>query len=96
MASYRCVSPPAGDAGTFAEPAVPCGHSPDPLAGPEPLQHPQAVRRQRHIRAGLGQLLRLLIDLDVDPARASAGAAAIAPRPPATRPQCQVLPPVRP
>jgi len=46
---------------------VPCGHSPDPLADTEPLQHPQAVRRQRHICAGLGPPLRLLIDLDVDP-----------------------------
>ena len=46
---------------------VPCGHSPDPLADPEPLQHPQAVRRQRHICAGLGPLLRLLTDLGVDP-----------------------------
>ena len=51
---------------------VPCGHSPDPLADPEPLQHPQAVRRQRHIRAGLGPLLRLVMDLDVDPGPAPA------------------------
>jgi hypothetical protein len=46
---------------------VPCAHSPDPVADPEPLQHPQAVRCQRHARADLGQLLRLLIHLDVDP-----------------------------
>ncbi len=46
---------------------IPCAHSPDPLANPEPLQHPQAVRRQRHARADLGQLLRLLINPDVDP-----------------------------
>ena len=46
---------------------VPRAHPPDPLADPEPLQHPQAVRRQRHPRADLGQLLRLLMHLDVDP-----------------------------
>jgi hypothetical protein len=46
---------------------VPRAHPPDPLAHPEPLQHPQAVRRQRHPRADLGQLLRLLMHLDVDP-----------------------------
>ena len=46
---------------------VPGAHPPDPVAYPEPLQHPQAVRRQRHPRADLGQLLRLLIHLYVDP-----------------------------
>jgi hypothetical protein len=46
---------------------VPGAHPPDPLADPEPLQHPQTVRRQRHPRADLGQLLRLLIHPDVDP-----------------------------
>ena len=46
---------------------VPRAHSPDPLANPEPFQHPQAVRRQRHARADLGQLLRLLMHLDLDP-----------------------------
>ena len=46
---------------------VPGAHPPDLLANPEPCQHPQAVRRQRHARADLGQLLRLLMHLDVDP-----------------------------
>ncbi len=46
---------------------IPGAHPPDPLTDPEPLQHPQAVRRQRHPRADLGQLLRLLIHPDVDP-----------------------------
>ena len=46
---------------------VPRAHPPDLLANPEPCQHPQAVRRQRHARADLGQLLRLLMHLDVDP-----------------------------
>ena len=46
---------------------VPGAHSPDPLANPEPLQHPQAVRSQGHARADLGQLLRLLMHPDVDP-----------------------------
>ena len=46
---------------------VPDARPPDPLSGAEPLQHPQAVRRQRHTRADLGQLLCLLMHLDVDP-----------------------------
>ncbi len=46
---------------------VPRAHPPDPAADPEPLQHPQPVRRQRHARADLGQLLRLLVHPDIDP-----------------------------
>ena len=46
---------------------VPRAQPPDPLADPEPVQHPQPVRRQRHAGPDLGQLLRLLIHLDVDP-----------------------------
>jgi hypothetical protein len=46
---------------------VPGGQPPGRLTDPEPLQHPQAVRRQRHARADLGQLLRLLIHPDADP-----------------------------
>jgi hypothetical protein len=63
----RLVSHRAPVGGPQLSQAVSGAHSPDPFANPEPLQHPQAIRRQRHTRADLGQLLRLLIHLDVDP-----------------------------
>ena len=46
---------------------VPRAKTPDPLADPEVIQHPQPVRRQRHAGPDLGELPRLLIHLDVDP-----------------------------
>ena len=46
---------------------VPRAQSLDSLAHPEPVEHPQSVGRQRHPGADLGQLPRLLVDLDVDP-----------------------------
>ena len=39
----------------------------DLFADPEVVQHPQPVRRQRHAGPNLGQLLGLLMHLDVDP-----------------------------
>ena len=46
---------------------VPRAQSLASLAPPEPVEHPQSVGRQRHPGADLGQLPRLLVDLDVDP-----------------------------